>query len=129
MTETKLNKARKAWGGDAPDWVEALAEQVDAGPSQNQIAKALDLSAGIVSQVLSNTYKGRMDRIEQRVRGKFMGEKLECPVLGEIGRDQCAREQKKDLTFESPIRPRLHRACRSGCPHSRIKTKGSDNDQ
>ncbi|MEQ8747324.1 transcriptional regulator [Pyruvatibacter sp.] len=128
MSASAIERARVAWGAGMPEWVRVLAEQADA-TSQNRVAQALGFSAGIVSQVLSNKYPGRLDRIEQSVSGLYLGATVECPVLGEIRRDHCAREQKRGLTFENPIRPKVYRACRDGCPHSRLTLKGENDDQ
>jgi hypothetical protein len=70
--------------------------------------------------VFANAYTGDLARVEAKVRGALMGATVVCPILGEIGRDVCLDEQKKPNTGASSIRSKLYRACRAGCPHSRI---------
>jgi hypothetical protein len=115
-------KARAAWGDALPDWVLALAEEVNATMGRTA-AKRIGLSPALVSYVISNNYPGDMERVEQKVRGALMGLVVACPVLGEIGRDRCLDEQKKNFAGTSSIRARLFKACRGGCPHSRITVR------
>lgn len=112
-------KAQAAWG-DLPDWVEALAEQA-AATSGTLAAGKIGYSPAVVSHVLANTYKGDIAAVEAKVRGALMGETVVCPILGAIGRDHCLDQQKKPRVATSSIRSKTWRACRSGCPHSRLK--------
>ena len=113
-------KAREAWGEKLPDWVLVLAEDATLNGLAGA-AKTIGYSAGLVSYVLANKYAAGIDRIEAKVRGALMGAVVGCPVLGEIGRDHCLDEQAKPRLATSSVRSRLYRACRSGCPHSRLK--------
>ena len=61
------------------------------------------------------------DADDLTVISTLMQDAVECPVLGEIPADRCLLEQRKPQAASSPQRLRLYRACRSGCPHSRIK--------
>lgn len=115
-----MNVAANEWGdGDAlkvPDWIMVLAESCDAS-SRAKVAARLGYSAGVVSQVLNNTYKGDLGRVEGVVRGALLAEKVMCPVVDEISRDVCLENQKRNPPFTSAMRARLYRACRDGCPH------------
>lgn len=111
-------KATAAWG-DPPDWVVILAEECSAR-GQSAVAKAIGYSPATVSYVLANKYAGGIERVAEKVRGALMGAWVTCPILGEIGRDRCLDEQKMPRSAASSIRSKLYRACRSGCPHSRI---------
>lgn len=113
-------RAKEGWDGEPPDWIEALAEACQAS-SQSSVARRLGISASQVSQAIAKRYRAPLDRLEQRVRGALMGANVSCPVLGEIGRDRCISEQAKPFTAASSVRTRLHRACRSGCEHSRLE--------
>jgi hypothetical protein len=117
-------KARAAWGDALPDWVQVLAEEVNR-TSGVAVADKLKLSGSLVSTVIAHKYPGDMDRVEQQVRGALMGFVVACPVLGEIGRDICLAEQKKPFSATSSVRSRLFRACRSGCPHSRLPARAA----
>jgi hypothetical protein len=109
---------------DAPDWARALAEACDRD-GQASVARQLHVSATMVSQVRRGLYgregrQGDLTRIEALVRGKYMGLTVDCPVLGEIGKNLCVANQKLPLRTTSRQHVALYRACRSGCPHSRI---------
>lgn len=112
-------RAASGWGGNPPDWIKVLADACTR-ETQAGVARRLDVSGSRLSQALAGTYPGDMGRLEEIVRGALMGETVNCPVLGEIGRDRCLSEQRKPFTAASSVRTRLHRACRAGCPHSRI---------
>lgn len=114
-----VEKARAAYG-DVPDWVEELAAEATA-TSLKAAAKRIGYSDAVLSHVFSGSYSGDLARVEEKVRGALMGVTVMCPVLGEIGRDHCLDQQKMPFSATSSIRSKLYRACRSGCPHSRIK--------
>ncbi len=99
------------------DWIEVLRNACAKPSSQTRVAKRLGVSATLVSQVLSGTYEGRKDRIEARVRGELMREKVYCPVLEEISQRRCQDEQRREFAATNPLRVAVHKACRSGCPH------------
>ncbi|MBY6244111.1 transcriptional regulator [Methylosinus sp. Sm6] len=119
-----LANAREAFGEALPDWVETLANESNRA-SATAVAKRIGYSVAVVSAVCRGKYGGDLAAVEAKVRGAFMGALVECPVLGEIGRDQCLEEQKKKHIGTSQTRTALFHACRSGdCPHSRIKSEG-----
>ncbi len=114
-----VTRARSSWGKDVPPWVLALARACDAG-SGASVAKRLGYSGAVVSQVLRNAYQGSLSRVEEVVRGAFMAETVGCPVVGEIAKDLCAEHQRRPFANTNPTRVRLYRACRGGCPHSKV---------
>ena len=120
-----LANAREAWGNALPDWVEALAIQANVS-SATEVAARLSYSVAVVSSVCRASYKGDLKRVEEKVRGAYMGVVVECPVLGEIARDRCLDEQAKSFSGTSALRTRTFRACRNGCQHSRLKRGGGD---
>lgn len=109
------NRAARLWGANAPDWIVALAAECDR-TSQGQCAERLGISSAAVNQVLGNAYKGRMDRVEQRVRGELMRETVTCPVLGEISRRDCLDYQARKFRPTNPLRVQLYTAC-PACPN------------
>ena len=115
-----LANAREGWGENPPDWIIRLAEECMRS-SASDVAKRLDYSVAVVSSALLNSYRGSLPKLEAKVRGAFMGEFVDCPVLGEIERDRCETEQGRRFLGTSAARARLYRACRSGCPNSRLK--------
>lgn len=116
-------KALAAYGDALPDWVEELAAEATA-TSLKAAAKKIGYSDAVLSHVFSGSYSGDLARVEEKVRGALMGVTVMCPVLGEIGRDHCLDQQKMPFSATSSIRSKLYRACRSGCPHSRLKKEG-----
>ncbi len=115
-------KAKAAWGEQIPDWVLTLAEEANRTTAK-AVADRVGYSAAVLSHVFSKSYIGDMQRVEEKARGVFMGMKVTCPVLGEIGRDHCLDEQKKPFSASSSVRSKVYRACRGGCEHSRLKQK------
>lgn len=116
----RLDQARAAWGEDIPDWVEELARQVDA-TSQNQVAKALNRSASLVSTVLSKTYGGSYRPTEDTVRGVYMAGTVECPQLGTIPSSACRDWQRTPFRNTNSTRVAMYRAC-ARCPRKETQT-------
>ena len=114
-----LERAGRAWGRPLPEWVQALAEACDEG-TQAGAARTIGYSPATVNQVLAGTYKGNLEAVEGAVRGAYLEMTVACPVLREIPRNRCLAIQRQPLASTSPLRVRLWRACRSGCPNSRI---------
>ncbi|MEX2480236.1 MAG: transcriptional regulator [Gammaproteobacteria bacterium] len=131
-TGASLANARAAWGEAIPEWIVRLAEAADQS-SQTRIAKRLGYSGSVVSQVIRHSYKGDYGAVEQAVKGAFMAETVDCPVLGELASDTCGRHQRHARHFSagSSMRVALYRTCRGDCPHSRLQTsetKGQETD-
>lgn len=128
MTKVKVDflaKASAAWGKQMPDWVEQLAQEANRITAA-KAAKRIGYSGAVLSHVFSNNYPGDIARVEAKVRGALMSATVSCPVLGEIGLDHCLDQQKMKNTGASSIRAKLHRACRAGCPNSRIAQEDDD---
>lgn len=111
-----VSKARAAWGADAPEWVLALARLAEEN-GQKAAGEAIGYSGSTISELISNKYRGDIARLEQMVRGALMGATVLCPVLGEIGQDQCRHEQARPFVATNSTRAMLRRECRR-CPHS-----------
>lgn len=112
-TAPNVERARERWGKVAPDWIIVLAEACDQF-GQTAMGKRLGVSGAVISATLSKTYNGRLDKIEQRVRGELMNERVACPVLGDIDKRQCLDEQSREYASTNPLRIALRRAC-AGC--------------
>ncbi len=109
-----LERVQASWT-NPPDWVLALARACDAA-SQGKVAERLGVSGAAVNQVLGNAYRGRVDRVEVRVRGELMKATVMCPVLGEISSRKCLDEQKRPFAATNPLRVALFQACKT-CPN------------
>lgn len=129
MTQSQTHFAelcRQAYDGAPPDWILALAKGCDELGGHEAAAKACRISRTAVSLLVRNQYRRAAREIEAKVRGRFMSATVDCPVLGEIGRNACADHQatRADATGTNPGRARLYRACQT-CPHN-LKTGASD---
>lgn len=126
--QTALETARAAWGEALPDWVEVLAIEC-ARTSQNAVAKRLDRSGAVVSQVLRNSYGADMGRIEERVRGVLMHGQVTCPGLGEIPLQACQDWRARASTFAigNPTRVRMFHAC-NRCPRHKAPSTPEESE-
>jgi len=113
---SNIDAARAAWGEAAPEWVGVLAESCDAS-SQSDVAKRLGVSGAMISTALKNTYTGRLDKLEARVRGELMNETVRCPVLGEITKRKCVDSRTRRYAATNGLRVELRRAC-ARCPNN-----------
>lgn len=114
-----LERARAAWADEMPDWVEAMALACER-TTQGKVARALDRSAAVISQVLTRTYPASMDRIEERVRGVYLNGQVLCPAKGELPTQHCQdwRDKAREFRMGNPERTQMYRACRQ-CPRYR----------
>lgn len=115
-------KASACWP-EMPDWVVELACFADQGGLKAAAAR-VGYSTSAISQVLSNSYGGNLDRFGDRVRGALMGATVTCPVDGEIARDACLDNQATPFCAAGSRAVALWRACRSGdCPHATLRLR------
>lgn len=112
---SNADRARARWGAAAPEWIVVLARSCDQF-GQTAMGKRLGVSGAVISATLSNSYAGRLDKIEQRVRGELMKERVLCPVLGDISKRQCLDEQSREYASTNALRVELRRAC-PRCPN------------
>jgi hypothetical protein len=122
-TRSMAEKALAGWAGGVPDWVAELAALADREGLRGA-EKRIGYSASAISTVINGRYAGDVARVEEKVRGALMGVVVTCPVLGEIGRDQCLDWQKKPFAATSSVRVAVWQACRGGCPHARRERGG-----
>ena len=109
------SRAAAAWGEDLPAWVSALAAACD-DTSQRRVADAIGYSAATVSLVMRRAYRGDLSRIEQAVRGAFMGGTVSCPALrSELPSHDCVAWQRRPYDGSNHQTVRMFQACR-GCP-------------
>ena len=108
------------------DWIEILAAEC-ARTSQKRAANLIGYSTPTVNQVLKGTYnkgrKGGMSAGELAVKGALMRMTVDCPVIGALPANRCLEYQRLPFAATNPQRVQLYRACRSGCPHSRLEDK------
>jgi hypothetical protein len=118
MPFTQIDRAVAAWGDDLPLWVADLAQEC-ALTSQNKVAARLNRSATVVSQVISRSYGGSYEAIEEVFKGAFKGLTVACPALGEIPANVCRDWRAKSSSFSSVNKQRvdMYRAC-NRCPRN-----------
>lgn len=98
-------------------WLDVLRAEC-AASTQSAVAKRLQVSSSMVNQALQGRYKGNLDRLKARVEGVFMGETVDCPVIGSLRRDRCIEYQGRKFAATNPLRVALSIACKS-CPNRR----------
>ncbi|OIO54622.1 MAG: hypothetical protein AUJ55_11690 [Proteobacteria bacterium CG1_02_64_396] len=104
------------------DWIDVLTAECDRS-SQTKVAARLGVSPAVVNQCLKGSYKGDMPRIEQLVRGTYMGSTVNCPVagVGAITIRECLDHQRRPFAATNPKRVRVWKGCHGGtCPHSKV---------
>lgn len=99
-------------------WKKVLTEQAREH-GQEAIGKELGVSKTVISQLINNKYPGDLERMQKLVEGAYLNRTVMCPILGEIPLHQCDKHQGNTST-SNPIKLRLYRVCRSGCPHSEL---------
>lgn len=91
------------------DGVELLRSRVASygRGGQTRAAEELGISKGAVSDLLSGSYKGNVQKMSDLIIERYYPP---CPVLGKITGDQCAAERGKK--FSEVINVDLYRSCR-----------------
>lgn len=115
--------AQEAWGGEVPDFVEALVRACDAaGSSQNKVASKIGYSGAVISQIIRNSYGAETGTLEARVRAVYMDGAVDCPALGSIEAAGCLawRDKAKALRSASPLVVQMFNQCRR-CPRYKGK--------
>lgn len=105
--------------GESPLWLDTLREQV-AKNGQRRVAKLIGYSTAVVSQVLSGKYTGDWHKVEQKVRGVYLGDTVLCPVLDELAVNLCLEHQARPYRSTNRQAVMLYRACK-GCPNRQEK--------
>lgn len=119
-----LDTAIASWGAELPQWIRMLASECDCS-SQRAVAAQLRYSPGTVNQVLQRKYPAHLSAVEAAFNGAFLNRQVACPVLGQIQQQVCMEHQRQPFALGNPSRVRLYRACRGGCPHSRLGAIGA----
>lgn len=106
---------------DHGPWLTVLREACQAG-SQAAVARRLGVSPAMINQALKGVYKGDIRRLQTLVEGGLMNQTVDCPVIGRLAKHKCLEHQTRDGRFATanPLNMDLYRACRSGCPHSKL---------
>jgi hypothetical protein len=102
-------------------WLDALRAACEKS-SQSAVARQLKVSVAMVNQALKGTYKGDLGRLQAKVEGILQTQTVACPVLDNLPKHRCLEYQDRDekRIFGNPLFMQFYRACRSGCPHSKL---------
>ncbi|WP_257325580.1 LacI family DNA-binding transcriptional regulator [Pseudoalteromonas rhizosphaerae] len=101
------------------NWLDVLKEET-AKQGMRAVAEKLGVSKATVSQVVNDKYKASTHVIQQRVEGVFMAFVVNCPILDDIPVNVCLEHQARKFAATNHVRVALYRACRNGCPHSKL---------
>lgn len=101
------------------NWLSTLKAEVEK-QGMRTVAERLGVSKATVSQVVNDKYKASTHTIQQRVEGVFMASTVDCPILDEIPLNVCLEHQARKFAATNHVRVALYKACRNGCPHSKI---------
>ena len=114
---TNLDKARRAWGADMPEWIAVLARACDA-TNQREVGDRLERSSGYVSRVINRLYAGSYEEAEQRVRSRLGAAVVSCPVWNDcIPLTACIRNRRRKGGPQSQIHHTYARTC-PRCPNN-----------
>lgn len=100
------------------DVLAALLQAVNNLGTQTAVARDLGVSVAVVNQLLRGRYLGDVKTMGERIRGRYMAETVQCPVMGPLGRDSCQEYQRAKPAHTNPMRARLAAACKT-CPNRR----------
>ena len=110
-----------------PKWLRMLAQKCTE-TSQAKVAARLRQADGfpspaVINQVIKGKYPSArgIERLRNLFEGAYLGHTVDCPILGDLARDACLRHQSRPFAATNPMRVQLYRACRNGCPHSRLE--------
>ncbi len=103
------------------DWITALRDAC-AETTQAAVARRLGVSPAMISQALKGVYKGDIARLKTLVEGELMAHSVDCPVVGALLKHRCLENQARESKYATtnPLKMQLWRACRSGCPYSKL---------
>lgn len=102
-------------------WIEVLRTEVQRA-SQRKVGNRIGYSPTTISQVLSGSYAGDVDKVRASIEGAFMGVKVDCPAVGEIPRDRCQQYQSQKFASTNPLRVQLSMLCPE-CTHNTHNTR------
>lgn len=103
------------------NWLIALRRACE-DTSQAAVAKKLGVSPAMISQALKGVYRGDIGRLQTLVEGALLVQTVDCPIIGPLAKHKCLEHQERDGRFATanPLKMQLYRACRSGCPYSKL---------
>ena len=103
------------------EWLRELHKQCEIS-SQGEVCRALRQPDGFPSKsviclALHFKYPSKkgLARLQSLVEGAYMNQTVDCPILGELGKDRCQAEQLREFSATNRQRVQLYKACRSGC--------------
>lgn len=91
-------------------WLTQFRETVDRFGT-SEVARRLECSAGLVSQIYHGKYASPLDKWRERFLDAYSPALVDCPILGQIARPTCAMHRGRGFAATNPIRVQLFRTC------------------
>ncbi len=103
------------------NWLDTLRKACEE-TNPNFVARQLNVPLRMIDRALKGKYKDSSKRLQTWVEGVLQGKTVDCPVIDNLPKHKCLEYQTRDPKFATanPLSIRLYRACRSGCPHSKL---------
>ncbi len=89
--------------------IENLSNFVEQNGGQRKVAKLLKCSHSYLSEVLSGKKGGK--KVLEQLDFYFINSLIQCPVLGDISKEQCKRNHTKKFVATNSMNGKLQRAC------------------
>lgn len=103
----------------------ALVAANETASSQTVVARELNVSTAVISQLLNDKYPGDIGVMAARIRGAYLGAVVQCPVYRTLAKNKCLEFQALPPAFTNPLRSMLAQRC-PACPHNRRSTNPKD---
>ncbi|NKB37896.1 MAG: XRE family transcriptional regulator [Gammaproteobacteria bacterium] len=101
------------------EWIDVLSGECKR-TSQSKVAARLGVSTTVVNQVIKGKYNGNLSRIKKLLEGELMNHMVNCPVLGEIRKNECMHNQGLEFNATNRQRVQLYKACHNGCVNAKL---------
>lgn len=93
--------------------VETLLNDMVEKLGLTEVASRTGYSKSAICHVQKGTYKGKAEKVLEKVRNIFSMEAVCCPILGEIPLSRCVEEKNRPFAATNPLRVRLARTCKN----------------
>ena len=124
---TNIEKAVAAWGDPLPDYVELLANAADL-LGQRGAGDKIGRSNAVVSKIINRVYTGgSYEECAVIINAAFGGNKVDCPLYGEIAQASCVRNRRRKGHPINALQRQFAGACPT-CPLNPDKQMETIND-
>lgn len=88
-----------------------LRDAIEAQGSQAKVSKMLGYSTATISQVISNSYPGALEKVLNRVEEVFGSRTVDCPIRGKIALNECVEARRASFSNANPTLLQLFQTC------------------